>query len=517
MITMTATQQDTKTGCNCGGDGHAECCELECLVQPRFFCGQLLADQDLTAIVDWVKAKSGLSRFRHGWGIVCGLEVHGETKGSINVAPGYALDCCGRDVVVCEQTTFDLTTCWQRPADPCNDNGSTANAEVKLALAVNPAHFGGLAIPQSEVQIFDLFIRYSESQSDSRTALARGGCSGGAGCEYTRVHEGFKLYCRRVADCEDPVDQWAQSWLTGYQHALAELLGEIPTVNAANPFATVQNLIDFLQKHPLHTFCFVREWLCDLQKMKELPNGWYEGVVFWIVQDWRNDRFDAACRGCGPDTGIRLARVWLRKQLDSHGNETVSTVYVNAYAPFRRALASDTWPTPPDSINLAPFIWRKREEACWPLRRLGVEIRPVELTNISELKKPETLFLPCPGQDIPARLILHHYTDYCGDERIVYFSRDDNAQPLTAPDHTMDTPHATPQTTPLEQLSGVGPATAERLKAAGILSVEDLAKADPDTVLAALDGLGAVPLTKAGASNLVLQAQQKLNPSAPGA
>ena len=36
-------------GCGCGdGDEPEEpiCCGVECLVQPRFFCGQLLTDED---------------------------------------------------------------------------------------------------------------------------------------------------------------------------------------------------------------------------------------------------------------------------------------------------------------------------------------------------------------------------------------------------------------------------------------------------------------------------------------
>src|SRR5436190_12655870 len=94
---MTAPKSaTTKKPCDCGCSGTAECCELECLVQPRFFCGQLLADQDLTAMVDWVKAKAALQRFRDGWGVVCGLDVHCGKGGTVTVTPGYAIDCCGR-------------------------------------------------------------------------------------------------------------------------------------------------------------------------------------------------------------------------------------------------------------------------------------------------------------------------------------------------------------------------------------------------------------------------------------
>ena len=128
MMSMTAARPAAKKdcGCGCGGSG-SDCCEIECLVHPRFFCGQLLADQDLTAMVDWVKAKGALARYRHGWGVVCGLDVHCGKGGTVTVSPGYAMDCCGRDIVVCEETPFDLTSCWKRPNDPCDNGASQLN------------------------------------------------------------------------------------------------------------------------------------------------------------------------------------------------------------------------------------------------------------------------------------------------------------------------------------------------------------------------------------------------------
>ena len=60
---------------DCGCHGPADACTLECLEHPKFFCGQLLTDQDLTSLVQWVQNKSRLLRYRHGWGVVCGLDV----------------------------------------------------------------------------------------------------------------------------------------------------------------------------------------------------------------------------------------------------------------------------------------------------------------------------------------------------------------------------------------------------------------------------------------------------------
>src|SRR5687768_560450 len=96
-------QQNTERhegGCACYPP--EEPCTLDCLVHPAFFCGQLLADQDLTALVKWTQDKARLVRYRHGWGVVCGLDVRCRPKyhDQVVITPGYAVDCCGNDVIV---------------------------------------------------------------------------------------------------------------------------------------------------------------------------------------------------------------------------------------------------------------------------------------------------------------------------------------------------------------------------------------------------------------------------------
>src|SRR5262247_2025944 len=102
-IPVTANGNGTKP-CPCGCAPCDEpCCRLDCLERPRFFCGQLLTDQDLMALLGWTQDKLRLGRFRHGWGVVCGLEVHcyAQKPGWVLVKPGYAISCCGDDIIVC--------------------------------------------------------------------------------------------------------------------------------------------------------------------------------------------------------------------------------------------------------------------------------------------------------------------------------------------------------------------------------------------------------------------------------
>ena len=94
----------TRSACPaCGG--------LECFCRPRFFPGQLLKDDDLNALEDYVVAKTKLhNRYLFGWGVVCGLEVvcHPSCDGWITVRRGYALGPCGDDIVVCDDVDVDV-------------------------------------------------------------------------------------------------------------------------------------------------------------------------------------------------------------------------------------------------------------------------------------------------------------------------------------------------------------------------------------------------------------------------
>src|SRR5687768_5051432 len=111
---MNAIRKSSKSGgcgcasveqaalCSCGGVGCA-ICRNQGFVRPRFFAGQLLTEEDLQKLIDYVGAKNRLHNQRlWGDGVVCGLEVacHPCGGGTVVVNPGYALDCCGNDLVL---------------------------------------------------------------------------------------------------------------------------------------------------------------------------------------------------------------------------------------------------------------------------------------------------------------------------------------------------------------------------------------------------------------------------------
>lgn len=78
------------------------------LVRPEFFDGQRLDADDLASIYDFHRALRWLhNRSLHDWGIAAGFGVSGEKgKATVVVAPGYAIDCVGHDIVLAERTTL---------------------------------------------------------------------------------------------------------------------------------------------------------------------------------------------------------------------------------------------------------------------------------------------------------------------------------------------------------------------------------------------------------------------------
>jgi hypothetical protein len=76
----------------------------------EFFTGQRLTAQDMT---DEQEANRELrwlhNRSLHGWGIGIGYGVTGETGDTkITVAPGYAIDCLGRELILTETVTMTV-------------------------------------------------------------------------------------------------------------------------------------------------------------------------------------------------------------------------------------------------------------------------------------------------------------------------------------------------------------------------------------------------------------------------
>lgn len=144
---MNSGSQMTSTSSGCAPVCCPDCGGLECLCRPRFFSGQLLTDEDLTRLENYITAKNKLhNRYLVGWGVVCGMEVVcNACDGMVTVKSGYALSPCGDDIVVCADAPVDICSMIQKCArkqprdcqpaqpggpDPCSD--TTENWILKI-------------------------------------------------------------------------------------------------------------------------------------------------------------------------------------------------------------------------------------------------------------------------------------------------------------------------------------------------------------------------------------------------
>lgn len=210
MKTMTKTG-----GCGCGGKKGCGCkstatttgtdvatvcapCDEAAFVRPQFFAGQLLTEDDLTALETYVVGKNRLHNAKlFGAGVVCGLEVScGPCDGTtVRVAPGYALDCCGNDLVLTCDREIDIKPLIialreQKHGkgdcgNPCEGDETTSKEDTSK-------------LPVLE---YCLWLRYTETASDPIANYPNADdCA--VSCQPTRLREGvsFELRCP-----QDPV------------------------------------------------------------------------------------------------------------------------------------------------------------------------------------------------------------------------------------------------------------------------------------------------------------------------
>jgi hypothetical protein len=229
--------QTTKTqgGCGCGGgcgckaaplppSSAAVCapCDSVAFVRPRFFAGQLLTEDDLGALVDYVIGKQRFHNARlMGDGVVCGLEVQcGPCDDSkLVVQPGYALDCCGNDLVLSCERTLDVAQMVRDLKAKLDGTGDCADpcGDPKTERPSAP-------------RTYCLYARYAERSDQPVSAYPVGDDCDASRCEPTRVLEGisFELRCPKehayptFSDSRDACVKLFQTKAT-YKRALAGL------------------------------------------------------------------------------------------------------------------------------------------------------------------------------------------------------------------------------------------------------------------------------------------------------
>ncbi|HHJ13271.1 MAG TPA: hypothetical protein ENJ79_02685, partial [Gammaproteobacteria bacterium] len=188
---MSTSMMKPDCGGGCTGHGPVEICTDLNFKRPRFFAGQLLTEDDLQALTDYVVGKNRLhNRFLAGDGVVCGLTVtcHPCGHGHVVVAPGYALDCCGNDIYV-----------------PCHEE-----LDVKALLRdLRKRQLAGYDCgdpcdeKEPDARTYGLYLTYTETLEEPVAPYASGDPCGQQACEPTRVCEGYRFELR--CECEQPV------------------------------------------------------------------------------------------------------------------------------------------------------------------------------------------------------------------------------------------------------------------------------------------------------------------------
>ncbi|MEO8653185.1 MAG: hypothetical protein ABI409_03580 [Ramlibacter sp.] len=156
------------------------CGGLKCLCRPRFFPGQLLSDDDLNRLEQYVIDKNRLhNRHLVGWGVACGLEVACSAcdADSVTVHAGYALSPCGDDIVMCGDQSVNVCELIRQ----CKPETVVCEQPYGTAPAKCP----------DPIERWVLAVCYDERPTRGITALTGAGdsiatpgcrCGGSAGC-----------------------------------------------------------------------------------------------------------------------------------------------------------------------------------------------------------------------------------------------------------------------------------------------------------------------------------------------
>ncbi len=144
----------------------------------NYFTGKLLVERDFTDEQRYFMGKDRRHNQRlHGWGAVCGLKVKPHTQPAcadryLLVEPGYAIDCCGREILVQNEDCFDFEEHF---------------------LAAWQKQYGVTATPDDKPHRFQVCIAYKECTTEDVPAMFDD-CSGdSSGSRPNRILETYGL------------------------------------------------------------------------------------------------------------------------------------------------------------------------------------------------------------------------------------------------------------------------------------------------------------------------------------
>jgi hypothetical protein len=232
---------------------------------------------------------------------------------------------------------------------------------------------------------------------------------------------------------------------------------------------SLDDVVGWLRQQRLEPPC---DWWDRTCAALATADGWAQvdtivaEALFDIVVACRHQLLRRPCSTC-TDSRIGLARAWLRRVEGEQGAACVVT-RVDAYPPHRRELGPDTRPVPAGAEDLAPFIWQRWDQVCPRWRRLAqttepsVEVLPTTTYELLQLlDETDQLWWACEDA-APQPVVVE--TPCLGNRVIGFREVESNFD------------------AELEDVRGIGPNYARRLRDSGTSTIEELAMQEPRAI-----------------------------------
>ncbi len=155
-------------------------CAIPFFERNNYFYSKLMTVRDFFAEQRYFNEKRWLmNRMISGWGVVCGLEVTFDPRQrALIVSPGLAIDCHGREILICEPQTVKLAV-LEPPCNPTPEPPEEAGERLVLCLEYHDC----------------------KTEPVQLTAMA---CGGEERQEFNRIRDSFKLRLRHESDVHLP-------------------------------------------------------------------------------------------------------------------------------------------------------------------------------------------------------------------------------------------------------------------------------------------------------------------------
>ena len=177
----------------------------------NYYFGKLMKAQDFEIEQSYFNRKRWLiNRMVHGWGVVYGLDVKQikDDLTKVSIEPGFAIDCCGREILVCEQKVISLKP---EEAD-CSEENRTV---------------------QGEPTKYSICLRFKECKTERFPALyLSGSCDQKEKCQFNRINDWFEIkvvpfskydrtpFCPKKCGCPNNEESPDNKKLKGNQDSL---------------------------------------------------------------------------------------------------------------------------------------------------------------------------------------------------------------------------------------------------------------------------------------------------------